>query len=223
MILIEGFLGPEKLAELRTILQNINYLDGNLSAGLAARQVKNNQQKDERHPDFAKANELVRAALVGSEKLQEYAFPYKVTPIRFSKYGKGMQYGDHLDAAVMPVPGAVIRTDVSFTLFLSPPENYEGGELVVRTDFAERVVKADAGDLVAYDSGNLHRVNEVLDGEREVAVGWIQSIYANSEQRQVLSSISKVRQAIFTEQGQNDHFKLLNKACITLERMWTNP
>jgi len=223
MLLVESFLTPEKLKALKTLLDATEYVDGRRTAGFAAKTVKNNLQAKASDPNYQKANELVFNAVVQCEPLQAYAYPHRITPIRFAKYGPGMHYGEHFDAALMPIPNAVLRTDLSFTLFLNEPDDYEGGELVVDLMGAERRVKMNAGDLVMYPSGNRHRVTEVTDGCREVAVGWMQSMYASPEQRRILANISAVRYAIMQQDGKNEDFDLLNQAYIMLERMWGNP
>lgn len=223
MLLVENFLSPEQMNELKALLAATEYVDGRNTAGFAAKTVKNNLQAKASDPNYQKANQLVFDAIVQCEPLQAYAYPHRVTPIRFARYGPGMHYGEHFDAALMPIPNAILRTDLSFTLFLNSPDDYHGGELVVDLMGAEREVKLDAGDLVMYPSGNRHRVNEVTTGCREVAVGWMQSMYAAPEQRQILANISKVRYEIMQQSGKSEDFDLLNQAYIMLERMWGNP
>lgn len=220
MLLIKNFLTADKLAELKNTLATAPYIDGRSTVGAAGQSIKLNLQVREDHPSYAQANQIVREAIVRSEQLQTYAYPRIVTPIRFSKYGPGMSYGDHFDAALMPLLNTVLRTDLSFTLFISPPQSYEGGELVVDLDGDEKAIKANAGDMFLYPSGRRHRVNTVLNGCREVAVGWIQSVYSMPEQRQILANISAVRYQILTEKGKCNEFDKLNQAYITLERMW---
>jgi len=223
MLLIESFLNSEEMAQLKGILAEAPYVSGENTVGAAGQTVKNNLQVKEGHQNYIQANQIVRNAIVQCEALQNYVFPHVVTPIRFAKYGPGMYYGDHFDAALMPLSNAVLRTDLSFTLFLSSPSDYVGGELVVNLTGAEKTVKGESGDLFLYPSGNQHRVEEILTGNREVAVGWIQSMYAMPEQRQILANISTVRHRIFNEKGKNEDFDRLNQAYITLERMWAKP
>lgn len=134
-----------------------------------------------------------------------------------------MGCGDHYDAAVMPLPNAMLRTDLSFTVFLSDPDDYEGGELVVVSEYTERVAKRPAGDMVFYPSARLHRVNEVTAGERQVGVGWVQSMVASTEQRQVLYDIHIARNHILESEGKTAEFERLNSAYLNLQRMWAQP
>jgi PKHD-type hydroxylase len=170
MIIIENFLPQDKLEELKAILATCKYVDGiETAGGAAAKDMKSNLQVDHKDPNGAKANEYVLENVKACQPLQAYALPYKIGPITFSRYHEGMKYNNHIDAAIMPMPGAFLRTDVSFTIFLSGPDEYEGGELVIISDSTENSFKGKAGTLVAYSSGLLHRVNEVRSGSREVA------------------------------------------------------
>jgi PKHD-type hydroxylase len=134
-----------------------------------------------------------------------------------------MMYGEHFDAAIMPQPNTVLRADLSFTLFLSDPSTYDGGELVVKIMDMEHAVKPDAGDMFVYPSGNRHRVNVITGGCREAGVGWVQSIHASPDRRRVLQNIRSVYNQLLTEDGKSEQFDLLNEAAVTLERMWANP
>jgi len=223
MLLIEEFMSGSQVADLKNLLDQAEYVDGNISAGRAARQVKSNLQCNPRDPHYAQANELVRQAIVHSELLQSWALPNKVTPVTFSKYTEGMRYGNHYDAAVMPLPNAIMRVDVSFTLFLTPPDAYEGGELCINATGAEKRIKGNSGDLVAYASGVDHHVDEVTAGCREVAVGWLQSLVENPQQRQILFDIARVRNEVLNSAGKNEQFDLLQKSYVNLQRMWSRP
>lgn len=223
MLLIEEFISDEQVAELKALLAKARYVDGSISAGRAARQVKNNLQCHPLDPHYAEANEFVRLAITRCDELQSYALPNKVTPVTFSRYGAGMAYGTHLDAAVMPLPNALLRVDVSFTLFLTPPAEYEGGELCIETGGTRRLIKADAGDLFAYASGVSHQVNEVTGGCREVAVGWLQSLVEDPQRRQILFDIYTVRNHILDSIGKTEEYDLLQKSYVNLQRMWVKP
>jgi PKHD-type hydroxylase len=134
-----------------------------------------------------------------------------------------MKYGDHYDSVLIPVPGGMLRTDLSFTVFLSAPDDYDGGELVINTMGIENRIKLNAGDLYVYPSGLRHRVNEVTRGCRDVAVGWIQSMFPMPDQRQVLHDLGVVARWILDTQGKTEEFDLLNGVGTQLRRMWANP
>lgn len=223
MLLIDGFLIREKLAELDHILKKVPFIDGKGSGGMHGSQIKNNRQADGRHPAYAQANNLILQAIMNCETLQSYALPHVMTPVTFAKYGPGMRYADHVDAAIQLVPNRFLRTDISFTIFLSPPDSYEGGELVVNAMGAERAVKGQAGDMFVYHTGITHRVNEVTSGWRNVAIGWIQSLVAGHEHREILYNLLKARTRTLETSGPGETFDLINSAYVNLQRLFSQP
>lgn len=223
MILIEGLLGPAKLAELNQALDKVPFIPGKFSGGTAGASIKNNLQADPHHPAYPAASNQVIQALFENPVLQRYARPLRLTPINFARYGTGMAYGEHVDAAVHILSNMVLRTDISFTVFLSPPDGYEGGELVVQTGGASRVVKANAGDAFIYPTGVTHRVEPVQSGWRNVAVGWIQSLVAGHEHREILYKLETARDQLFKASGRTPEFELVNSAHENLLRIFTQP
>lgn len=223
MLLIEGFLGAEKLAELKNLLHKVPFVDGKATGGVHGSQIKNNRQADVRHVAYAPANSLVLQAIMNCEILQSYALPHVMTPVTFAKYGPGMRYADHVDAAIQFVPNRFLRTDISFTIFLAPPDSYEGGELVVNSMGAERAVKGNAGDMFVYHTGITHRVNEVTSGWRQVAIGWIQSLVAGHEHREILYDLLRARTRTLETEGRGETFDLINSAYVNLQRLFAQP
>jgi PKHD-type hydroxylase len=223
MLLIEGFLGAEKLAELNNLLHKVPFVDGKATGGVHGSQIKNNRQADVRHVAYAPANSLVLQAIMNCEILQSYALPHVMTPVTFAKYGPGMRYADHVDAAIQFVPNRFLRTDISFTIFLAPPDSYEGGELVVNSMGAERAVKGNAGDMFVYHTGITHRVNEVTSGWRQVAIGWIQSLVAGHEHREILYDLLRARTRTLETEGRGETFDLINSAYVNLQRLFAQP
>lgn len=167
-------------------------------------------------------NDLVQRILAESPEFRAYAMPFKISPITFSRYESGMKYGDHTDKAVNWGHHGVIRSDLSFTIFLSPPDEYEGGELVANVLGSEEQVKFDRGDMVIYPSGLRHRVNEVTGGCRRVALGWLQSTVRSQEQREVILAIYNVMNDVLESSGRTEHFNQLAFAHANLMRMWTS-
>ncbi len=221
MRMIEGFLDAERLSKLDEILARIDDVDGRRTAGKIGARIKNNLQKREGHPEHAAASQLVLDAMLACRPLQVYAFPFKITPVRFAVYGPGMHYGEHMDAGVMPQADGFLRTDISFTLFLNPPDSYEGGELVIVDGLLKSQVKGKRGDLFVYPSGLRHQVNEVRAGQRRVGVGWIQSIYPTAEQRRVLEQLALLRADLMQNEETSRH-ALVNEAFVCLQRMWSD-
>ena len=142
--------------------------------------------------------------------------PKTLTPLILSRYEPGMEYGSHVDDAVMQG----LRTDVSFTLFLSDPATYEGGALVIETSAGEDDVKLPPGSLVAYPSTTLHRVAPVKSGVRLAAVGWARSFVRDQAKREFLFDLDTARQRIFASEGKTAEFDLLAKTSANLLRMW---
>lgn len=221
MILPIGQILPTALLERCQSLGRRDELfsDGKASAGWHARTLKQNQQIK---PGAAIGSVLddVRAALMQHELIRAAARPKSVVRLQISRYQEGMYYGEHVDDAIMDGE----RTDLSFTLFLTPAEDYQGGELIINEPAAERAFKLDAGDLLLYPSTTLHKVAPVTGGERLVIVGWIRSLIRDPAQRELLfdleRSISQLRSS--DQPAQADTLALLLKTRSNLLRMWAD-
>lgn len=192
------------------------FTDGKSTAGWHARLVKTNQQVDAGDEMMVQARERVRAALTDNPLFRMAARPKQLSPTLFSKYGEGMEYGTHVDDAYM----GELRSDLSYTIFLSEPEEYDGGELVMDSTQGEQPYKLAAGDMILYPSTTLHRVEPVRRGSRLAAVGWVQSIIRRSDQRELLFDIETARLNLFQREGKTTEFDLLSKTMSNLLRMW---
>ncbi len=170
LITIGNVLSSADAAEIAATLSQMRFVDGRETAGWSARLVKKNEQARDGATTLLLRDRVTRA-VKENEVFETAVRPKAITELLFSRYQPGDEYGTHVDNPV--IDG--IRTDVSFTLFLSPPASYEGGELIIDTMAGEEEIKLDAGQLVAYPSTTLHRVNPVTRGERLAAVGWAQS------------------------------------------------
>ena len=142
--------------------------------------------------------------------------PKALTSVMFSRYETGMDYGSHVDDALMDG----MRTDVSFTLFLSDPESYDGGELVIESASGEDAVKLAAGSLVAYPSTTLHHVAPITRGVRLAAVGWARSFVRDGAQREMLFDLDTARRQLFAREGKSAEYDLVSKSLANLLRMW---
>ena len=216
---IENVLTADELAELRAIAERSNFIDGRISAPGAP--VKNNRVVGDRAA-FDRAAQIVADALYRSEDFRVFAFPKAMTPPVLTRYGAGMYYGTHTDAAFMPQPTRLLRSDLSCTVFLSPPESYEGGELVTRFGNAEMRLRAPAGAAIVYPSTTLHRVEEVTKGERLVALTFIESRIPDAEQRELLYELSEIA-AIAGEKMDIDTYTRLQRVQQNLMRKWGDP
>ena len=222
MFCIADVLTTARLQEVRTLLADQPFQSGGKTAGWAASLVKNNQQLDPEARHYEKLQRLVVAALASSEVFTLAAMPKAMRPLLFSRYESGMGYGDHVDDALMGEEPR-IRSDLSFTLFLSAPSEYEGGELVIEDTQGTHAHKLDAGALVLYASDSLHRVETVTSGVRQVAVGWVQCLIRDPRQRQIIFDLEVVRRQLFQQQGKTAQFDALSKTVSNLWRLWVEP
>jgi len=219
LIQIPKVLTGDQLAEINKIMDNARFVDGRLSAGKAARRVKNNVEMAE-SPDLMNTlNNLVMGAVVRNPVYQAAALPLKAATPFYAKYGPGQTYGDHVDDPIMGAPQRY-RTDISMTVFLNEPGEYEGGELVIHTAFGQQRTKLPAGDAIMYPSGSLHHVAEVTQGERRVAVTWIQSMIRSPEQRELLYNLHQAREALLRDLPEAEETRKVDVTYINLVRMW---
>ena len=218
LICIPDIVTPAEARQLRDRVLQLKFVDGSATAGVYARTVKRNQQL-ENSPETQKLQEFVMQALMRSVEFERFAFPRNMKPIMFSRYEPGMEYGTHVDNAVMSGRPPV-RSDVSLTLFLSEPDTYDGGELTIQTLTGEEQIKLPAGSIVTYPSSTLHRVAPVTRGVRVAAVTWVQSMIRDPACREILSDLETTRRTIFETQGKTREFDLISKSFANLMRMW---
>jgi PKHD-type hydroxylase len=215
-IVIADILKPDDLAKVHAALAKTRFIDGRETAGFAARKVKDNRQADARDKTLAEMRDLVATRIMDSELFRLAARPKMLSPLLFSRTETGMQYGVHIDDALM----GGMRTDVSFTLFLDEPESYDGGELVIESAAGDDAIKLPAGAMVAYPSTALHRVAQVTRGRRHVVAGWARSFVRDAAQRELLFDLDTARRAIFVRDGKSAEFDLISKSVANLLRMW---
>ena len=217
---IAGVLNQPQIDKLRDIAEQARFIDGRHSAGMAARRVKINQEL-ELPPEKAQlVNRILMSSLGHNPRFRSFALPHRMADFIVARYRPGMTYGDHVDDPIMGGNGPRFRTDVSMTVFLNPPESYDGGELVVRTPFGEKRVKLAAGDAVIYPSASVHRVAEVTRGERLVALTWIQSYVRDPARRELLYELDLVREHLLAQAPDEPHTGLADKSYANLLRMW---
>ena len=220
LTIIAAVLDGKQLQQVRTLLDAGHFVDGRLSAGKTAKRVKNNEELHTSASQMERLNELVMGSLLQNPTYQAAVMPSRVATPYYARYIAGMSYGDHVDDPVMGPPGGQYRSDVSTTVFLSQPEQYQGGELVIRTSFGEQSVKLPAGDAVVYPSSSLHRINEVTSGERLVAVTWAQSMLRDAQQRELLFKLYQARESLLKTQPDADETTKIDHVYVNLTRMW---
>jgi PKHD-type hydroxylase len=215
-IVIGNVLSTEELRLVHAALKRVRFIDGAATAGFAARRVKNNRQAEASDGSLGTIRNLVAERILTNEVFRLAVRPKALSPLLFSRYAKAMRYGSHVDDALMDG----MRTDVSFTLFLSEPDSYDGGELAIEGVSGEESFKLDAGALVAYSATSLHQVNEVTRGERLAAVGWARSYVRDPARRELLFDLDTARRQMFAREGKSSEFDLVSKSLANLLRMW---
>lgn len=193
LITIEKVLTKEQVADARKVLAGAEWTDGRVTAGYQAQEVKRNAQVVEHSPAAKEVGEMVLAGLARSPRFMSAALPLRVYPPMFNSYAGGQTFGTHVDTAIrqFATTGQRIRTDLSATLFLTEPEEYDGGELIVEDVYGEKSVKLAAGDMVLYPATSLHRVEPVTRGNRVSSFFWLQSMIRQDAQRTLLFDLDE--------------------------------
>lgn len=219
LLQIPGLLEAPQLAKIREVLGSASFVDGRLTAGKAAREVKHNQELGYDPARLRLLTRILLSAMGHNRTFQLGALPRQISDPIFARYRPGMAYGDHVDDPLMG-NGPRFRTDVSMTVFLQESCSYEGGELVVRTPFGEQQVKLGAGDAVIYPSSSVHRVAEVTQGERLVALFWIQSYVRDTTRRELLYELATVREHLLDYAPKEPTTSALDRCYANLMRLW---
>ena len=222
LLRIPAVLKPDELKLAHAWLAEAPFVDGRLSAGLAARRVKRNEERDRGAGDVERLDRVIMEALTRHPMYRNGALPLHAASPLYARYRPGMTYGEHLDDPVMGTGGMLYRSDVAVTVFLSAPGDYEGGELVIRTAAGEHAVKEAAGSAVLYPASTLHRVNAVTRGERLVAVTWVQSLVRDPSQRELLYGLNLAREKLLQNAPEAEETAQVNAAYLNLIRMWSD-
>lgn len=201
LITLENVLEPGEVKQFRQQLEAAPWKDGAATAGSLARHVKHNQQLDDGSDLAVRLGQHILRKLAAHPQFVSAALPKRIYPPKFNRYAGGGTYGAHVDSAVMLIPGTgeSLRTDLSATLFFADPEDYEGGELEIETEFGVQTVKLPAGDMVLYPSSSLHRVTPVTQGARIASFFWIESLVADAGARALLYDLDQSIQGLTPE------------------------
>jgi len=195
---IPNVLTPEEVAECMKILQEATWTDGRDTANGAAAKVKKNNQIGPRNQTGQAAREIVMKAVQSNKRFHSVAFPYRFTLPMFNKHVSGDAYGFHYDTPMRVLHnGTRLRVDLSATIFLSQPDEYDGGGLIIQDTFGQHAFKLPAGHMVIYPAGSLHQVNEIKKGTRIAAVLWMQSTIHNNEDRAIMADLSEVLASLY--------------------------
>lgn len=215
IIPIHNVLNPQRLVDIQARLQEAEWQDGLVTAGQQASVVKRNHQLPERDALTRKLGDEVLSALAMHPVFISAALPLKIYPPMFNRYQRGETYGLHVDNTLRVVPGTAVRvrTDLSATLFLSEPEDYDGGELRIEDHLGAREIKLAAGDMILYPSTQLHTVKPILSGCRFACFFWLQSMVRSHEQREVLFNLDQSVQSLIQQHG-HEHEDVLRLSAI---------
>lgn len=220
LLCIDDLIDEATVAKLQGWLAEAVFEDGRATAGGSARQVKNNEQVSDDHDDgdprIEQMQHLVKTALWNHDLFDDAALPKEIRQPMFSRYSPGMSYGTHMDNAIM----GDMRVDMSVTLYLSDPADYDGGELVIDFPTGARTIKLPAGSAVVYSTTELHRVTEVTRGQRLAAVTWVRSFVRDAARRQILLDLKTAHHQLFEQIGKSPAVDLLLKTRSNLLRQW---
>jgi PKHD-type hydroxylase len=222
---VKEVLNAEELREARAILKRATWGDGRATAGVQSAQMKNNEQLPQDGPDTIALQRIVLAGLNRHATFFSAALPKRVFPPLFNRYGGASNsFGNHVDNAVRFIPGSQgerVRTDVSCTLFLADPDEYDGGELTVDDTFGSQRIKLPAGDMVLYPGTSVHRVEPVTRGFRVASFFWLESMVRSDEQRRLLFDMDAHLMRLRTTVGETDPAVIgLTGTYHNLLRLW---
>ena len=221
LIRLPHVLSPSQLQSVKSLLADAEFVDGKLSAGSAAQRVKNNEEARSNQRQIDALNNIVMGNLVRHPVYKNAALPHRVATPFYARYSQGMSYGDHIDDPVMGV-GERYRSDIAITVFLNEPQEYTGGELVIRTSFGEQTVKYAGGDAVMYPASSRHHVSEVAQGLRLVAVTWVQSLVRDPLRREILYELSQARNRMLRRAPDAEETAHVDTAYVNLVRLWAD-
>jgi PKHD-type hydroxylase len=219
---VSGVLTAEAAAGARGSLEAADWVDGKVTAGYQSARTKENRQLPEDHPLARELRDKIVLALERNPLFMGAALPLRVFPPLFNRYDSGHSFGTHVDNAIRQVAGTGhrIRTDLSATLFLTPPEEYDGGELIIEDTYGTQSVKLPAGDLVLYPATSLHHVRPITRGARISSFFWIQSMIRDDGQRTLLFDLDMAIQRISAEAPDHPSAVQLTGVYHNLIRMW---
>lgn len=218
LVCIPEVLTKDEVRDFRCLMDAADWEDGSRTAGAQAETVKKNAQLPVDSPLARDLGDRILAALARNPTFVSAAVPLRILPPMFNRYGVGQTFGIHVDNAIRAIPGTAmrIRTDLSCTLFLAEPEEYEGGELIVEGHYGAQEVKLTAGDMVLYPSTSLHKVNPVTQGCRVASFFWLQSMVRQDQHRSLLFDLDQTIQGLAAEVGVD------NEACVRLTGIYHN-
>lgn len=222
LLVIPQILDPSCLQQIQHQLQHADWIDGRATAGYQGSRVKHNQQLAEHSALAQSLGDQIVARLETNPLFISAALPAQIYPPLFNRYETGMTFGNHIDNSIrlLPNSGQKLRTDLSATLFLSEPSDYQGGELVIEDTYGTHDIKLSAGDLLLYPANSLHRVNPVSSGQRLACFFWLQSLIRDQQQRRILFELDQSIQRLHATQADQQALLQLTGNYHNLLRLW---
>ncbi len=214
---IPDLLSATELTAIQTVLAQSEFIDGKLSAGSNAKDHKNNEELQQDQDSYGALNNVVMTRLVQHPVYLQSALPKHIAAPIYARYHNGMGYGYHVDDPIMGPVQSRYRSDVSITVFLNGPDDYKGGELSIRGQMGDTLVKLPAGHAVIYPSSSLHAITPVTEGQRLVAVTWVQSHVRDPQQRELLLQLHQLRNQLTDKP---EALSQLDLSYANLLRMW---
>ncbi len=221
IVCLPDVLDLTELREIRTALAASSFVDGKTTAGYRAKRVKNNLQLDKESAEATQVKSLVLNGLKRNPQFRRTVLPRLIQTPMISRYRAGMNYGRHVDDALMGGQRKT-RTDVSVTVFLSDPGDYDGGELLIQSPYGDQEVKLPAGAAVLYPSSTLHQVLPVTRGERLAGVTWVESLVRDPARREVLHDLDRISEHLGRQDPDSEESDLAAKTYSNLLRMWSD-
>lgn len=223
MLHVPQVLTREQVTECRRMLQQTEWVDGNITSGAQAAQAKRNQQLPHDSQVAREIGQMILAGLARSPLFISAAIPHRIVPPLFNRYEGGEHFELHVDNAIRAMPGSTqcLRTDVSCTLFFSDPDDYDGGELTVVDTYGSHAAKLPAGDMILYPATSLHRVTPVTRGARIASFFWVQSMVRNDWHRHLLFDLDQSIQQLRGQLGDSTQVIALTSHYHNLLRLWS--
>ena len=223
LLKIPAVLDKNQVNDMREILHAADWADGKVTAGYQSSKTKNNLQLPENSREARELGDQILTALAQNNQFMSAALPLKIFPPLFNCYQGGQLFGVDVDNAIRQVPGTPvkIRTDISMTLFLSEPDEYDGGELIIEDTYGTQNIKLAAGDMVLYPSTSLHRVTPVTRGRRLASFFWLQSLINSDEKRRLLFDMDNAIQSLRTSVNDSPEIIQLTGVYHNLIRQWS--
>ncbi len=223
LLQISKVITAAQVAQCRQVLAEIDWVDGRVTAGHLSMPVKHNEQISEDHPAARQLGRKILDVLEQNPLFMSGALPAKIVPPLFNRYAEGQSYGSHIDGSVRPVAGGQrVRTDLAATLFLSEPDEYDGGELVIDDTFGPQRIKLPAGSLVLYPASSVHHVAPVTRGARIASFFWIQSMVREDHKRRMLFDLDVAIQKLRRDVPQHGAILELTALYHNLVREWAD-